>query len=144
MYNFSGIVYRIYGVSGIMLLLGIVLILFQRPWRKNIGILKCKFELLMITVAIIFGLFNASRILFPDVSSYTGEFVNMTRNSRVAPPLPLTNQYVFWNGDGKKQIVYLDILSKDKIYPFEFEKGQEYTVYFDKFTKVIVGINPSH
>lgn len=143
MYNFSGIAYRIYGVCGIMLLLGIVLILFKRPWKNNTGILKCKFELFTIAFSICVGLFYASRILFPDVSSYTGEFVNMTRNSRVAPPLPLTNQYVFWNGDGKKKIVYLDILSKDKIYPFEFEKGQEYTVYFDEFTNVIVGINPS-
>ena len=32
MNNFSGIIYRIWGVCGVMLLLGIVCILFEKPW----------------------------------------------------------------------------------------------------------------
>lgn len=81
-----------------------------------------------------------SRVVFPNVSSYAGEFVSTNRNSRVAPPLPLTSEYVFWNGEGKKQVFYLDALSKKEIIPYELETGKEYIIYFDDFTNVIVKI----
>lgn len=140
MYNFSGVLYRIWGVCGIILLLGVVSILFEKPWAKNFKIQDCKLGLIMITFAICLGLVYASRILFPEVSSYTGEFIETHRNSRVAPPLPVTYEYVFWDGNGKRPKFYLDTFSKNEIYPFEFEKGQKYIVYFDEFTKVIVRI----
>ena len=58
----------------------------------------------MIAAAIGLSLLYASRIVFPGVSSYTGEFIDSHRNSRVAPPLPVTNEYVFWNGEGKTSV----------------------------------------
>ena len=94
----------------------------------------------MIVIAICLSLIYVSKIVFPDVSSYTGEFVYSHRNSRVAPPLPFTTKYVFWNGEGKKQPFYLDSFSKKEIFPYEFESGQKYTIYFDEFTNVIVRV----
>lgn len=141
MYNFSGIVYRIWGVSGIILLLGIICILIEKPWKKGFKIKKCIFGVIAIIFALGLGIDYASRIVSPEISSYTGEFIRSNRNSRVAPPLPLTNEYVFWNGEGKKQVFYLDVLSKKEIFPSDFEEGQEYMIYFDEVTNVIVRVD---
>lgn len=140
MYNFSGILYRIWGVCGIILLLGVVCILFEKPWSKGFKLKKCILGIVISAFAICLGAVYVSRILFPDVSSYTGEFVESYRNSRVAPPLPLTSEYIFWNGEGKRQTFYLDAFSKDEIFPLELEVGQKYIIYFDEFTNVIVRI----
>lgn len=140
MYNFSGVFYRIWGVSGIVLLLGLVCIIFEKPWIKGFSIKNCKFGLFAIIFALCLIIVYAYRIVVPDVSSYTGEFIESHRNSRVAPPLPLTSEYVFWNGKGEKPTFYLDSISKKAIFPHEFETGHEYTVYFDDFTNVIVKV----
>lgn len=141
MYNFSGIVYRIWGVSGIMLLLGIICILLEKPWVKEFKFKSYMIGMILVIAAIGSGVFFAFRIVSPDISSYTGEFIRSNRDSTVAPPLPLTNEYVFWNGEGKKQGFYLDVLSKKEIFPYDFEEGQEYIIYFDKGTKVIVKVD---
>lgn len=140
MFNFSGVWYRIWGVCGIVFILGLVCILFERPWAKNIKIKDCKLGLIIIAFAICLCLIYASRIMFPKVSSYTGEFIESHRNSRVAPPLPVTYEYVFWNGEGNKKVFYLDTFSKTDMFPHEFSCEQKYTIYFDEFTKVIVKI----
>ena len=140
MYNFSGIVYRIWGVCGIVLLVGIIAILCAKPWMPDFTISKFKIDLLFIVFAICLGSIYISRIVFPNVSSYTGEFIETHRNSRVAPPLPFTDEYVFWNGEGKRQVFYLDIFSKKAIFPYEFVSDQKYTIYFDEFTNVITKV----
>ena len=142
MFNFSGVFYRIWGVCGILLLLGVVCILVEKPWAKKNKLKDLKIGLVGIALAIGLGLVYASRIVFPDVLSYTGEFVDTHRNSRVAPPLPLTDEYVFWNGEGKRQVFYLDFFSKKEIFPYEFEYGRQYTIYYDDFTNVIVKVEP--
>lgn len=142
MYNFSGLLYRIWGVCGTILVLGVVCILLQKPWTKNFKILDCKLGLTMIVFAVCLGLVYVSRIFFPDVSSYTGVFIETNRNSRVAPPLPVTYEYVFWDGEGKRQVFYLDIFSKEEIFPYEFASNQQYTIYFDEFTNVITRVEP--
>lgn len=142
MFNFSGVFYRIWGVCGILLLVGILCILVERPWAKKVTLKDLKAGLLITVFAIGLGLVYASRILFPDVLSYTGDFVDTHRNSRVAPPLPFTREYVFWNGEGKKQVYYLDTFSKKEIFPWELEYGQQYTIYYDDFTNVIVRVEP--
>ena len=104
MFNFSGVLYRIWGVCGEILVLGVACILLNRPWARKVKIKDCKLGLIMIAAAIGLSLLYASRIVFPGVSSYTGEFIDSHRNSRVAPPLPITNEYVFWNGEGKNKL----------------------------------------
>lgn len=140
MYNYSGILYRIYGVGGIILLLGVLGLLLKKPWSKGWKIQDCKLDLIIIAVSVVFIVFYVSRIFFPNISSYTGNFIKSNRNSRVAPPLPFTNEYVFWNGEGKKNKFYLDIFSKEAIFSDIFEKNQKYTIYFDKLTNIIVKV----
>lgn len=142
MYNFSGVFYRIWGVCGILLLVGILCILVERPWAKKVTLKDLSAGLLITVFAIGLGLVYASRIVFPDVLSYTGEFIDTHRTSTVAPPLPFTREYVFWNGEGKKQVFYLDTFSKKEIFPCELEYGQQYTIYYDDFTNVIVKVEP--
>lgn len=113
---------------------------FNKPWRQGFKIKQCKAGILLVLFAICFGLVLISRIVFPDVSDYTGTFVETYRDSAVAPPLPFTDADIFWNGEGKKEPVYLDIFSKKEIFPNEFIEGKEYKVYFDSFTKVIVKV----
>lgn len=138
MYNFFGIAYRIWGVCGVILLLGIVCILMKKPWLKTFKLRNCRVELFIIGFAVCLGLVYTSRILFPNISSYSGTFVESHRNSRVAPPLPVTNEYVFWNGEGKKPQFYLDVFSKKRMNLPDFQQGQEYKIYYDEFTHVIV------
>ena len=137
MYDFSGIIYRIWAVCGIMLILGIICI---APWKRNLKFRDRAIGVILITFAVCLGSLYAYRIVVPTVSHYTGEFISSNRNSRVAPPLPFTRQYVFWNGTEKKQVFYLDTFSKKEIFPCELETNRTYTVYFDEFTNVIVKI----
>lgn len=140
MYNFSGIWFRIWGVRGILFLAGIVLLLLEKPWSHHFSLKKCKIALLAITCSVLLGFFYAYRIFFPDIASYRGEFLNSHRVPNEAPPLPVTYEYVFWNGEGLKQPFYLDIFSKKEIFPDEFQPEQDYRIYFDMFTDVIVKV----
>ena len=141
MYNYSGIWFRIWGVCGIILLLPIVSWLFHCPWKKKVRIQGMKTEIIAVIGVIVLTLYYLSRIVFPNVASYTGAFESSYRDSSVAPPLPVTYGYCFWNGEGKKPIFYLDIYSKRKIFPEEFKEAQEYTIYYDKLTKIIVKVD---
>ena len=140
MYNFSGVFFRIWGVCGIILLLGIVCLVFEKPWSAGFKIRNCKTAVVLIVFALFMSAVYATRVIFPDVSSYTGEFVSTNRNSRVAPPLPVTNEYVFRRGIEKKKVFYLDVFSKKEIFPYKFETGQKYRIFYDEFTNVIVRV----
>ena len=140
MYNFSGVLFRIWGVCGAILLLGVICILLEKPWIKRIRIRDCKLGLIIIVFAIFLSLIYVSRIAFPHVLSYTGEFLETHRNSRVAPPLPVTYEYIFWNGEGKKHVFYLDVFAKKMMFPYEFVRDQKYTIYYDKLTNIIIKV----
>lgn len=138
MYNFSGIIYRIWAVCGIMYLLGGVCILFEKPWKNGFKSKNCKIVICMLAFAVCLGSFYTSRVVWPDVTSYTGEFIESYRDSRAAPPLPFTKRYIFWNGEGKRKGFYLDVSSKEEIFPYEFEENHEYKIYYNRLTKIIV------
>ena len=140
MYNYSGVLYRIWGVCGIMLVLGILCIIIEQPWKHGFSIKRYKIGLILVVFAVLLALVYCYCIWSKNVSYYTGEFVETHRNSRVAPPLPVTYVYVFWNGEGEKQKFYLDTFSKKELLPYGFEYEQMYTIYFDNFTKVIVKV----
>lgn len=144
MFNFSGILYRVWGVSGVVLLLGVICICIDRPWRNGFSLQKQRLGVILIAVSLGLAFIYGSRIISPSVSSYTGEFVESHRNSRVAPPLPLTYEYVFWNGSGKKPVFYLDTLSAEKIILWELEPGQMYTIFYDELTNIIVKVELSN
>lgn len=141
MYDFGGIVYRILGVCGPTLFLGILCMLIDTRWKRAGSIRECKIGIVAIALAICMGFLYTSRIVFPDVSCYTGAFIEMHRNSRVAPPLPFTYEYVFWNETGNKQVFYLDVFSKNDMFPYDFDNNKEYKIYYDEFTNVIVKVD---
>lgn len=143
MFNFSGLVFRIWGVCGIVLFIGLIGILSKRPWKQVLDAKQIMIDLLFIGIAVLLGAVYLSRILFPGVSSYTGTYIETHRNSRVAPPLPVTYEYVFWNGEGNRQKFYLDTFSKKSILHDDLDAGRTYTIYFDEFTNIIVGIENS-
>ena len=141
MYNYSGIWFRIWSACGILALISIINLLFSKPWKKKLKIRDLKVELGGLTFAILMVIFYLSRIIFPDTASYTGAFQSEYRDSGASSPLPVIYGYCFWNGEGKKPTFYLDIYSKRKIFPEEFNKEQEYTIYYDKLTNVIVKVD---
>lgn len=140
MFNFSGIIFRLWGVCGIMFLLGAILILIEKPWKKKFSFRNNIVQILTIGFSICLGLFYVSRLIFTDVSSYTGVFVSSNRDSSVAPPLPVTFEYVFDGNSEKNKVFYLDVFSKKEIFPDEFKENVRYTIYYDTLTSVIVRV----
>lgn len=114
MYNYSGIWFRIWGVCGIILLLPIVSWLFHCPWKKKVRIQGMKTEIIAVIGVIVLTLYYLSRIVFPNVASYTGAFESSYRDSSVAPPLPVTYGYCFWNGEGKNLFFTWIFTQKEK------------------------------
>ena len=94
--------------------------------------------------SICFGLFVMGyygyRIQLQDVKSFTGEYISERRNTREAPPLPLTVEYKFEDSQGKKKSFYLDVFSKKRIWAEDFEVGQEYVIYYEAKMEVIVAV----
>ena len=88
-----------------------------------------------------FGVFfNICDILFicVDESSYNilhGKFKESYRDSRVAPPLPVTRAYVFDIGEKTNKVVYLDAFTKNKYFQENMVIDDEYTIYYEKRTK---------
>lgn len=81
-----------------------------------------------------------SRIYFPDIASYTGKFCYYNNASKI---ISNNREYTFENNEGRKQIFYLDVSSRVRIFPNGFEDGKMYTIYFDNFTKTIVKVKTS-
>lgn len=142
MYNFSGLIFRIWGVAGIIFVIGIICMLIGKPWENGLHEYSAKFGVIALAFAVCLAGFYVSRVVSADVSSHTGEFVETQRNSRSAPPLPVTYEYVF-SGDDKNKVFYLDTFSKKEVIPYEFEIGQKYTVYYDNITNIIVKVEPA-
>ena len=141
MYNFSGLIYQILACYLFIFLLMVLCILIKKPWSKDFKFKKIIVEILAIIFAVCEISVITYKIHHPDVLSYTGEFVETHRVSGIAPPLPFTYEYTFWNGEGKKQCYYLDSFSKDEIFPYkDLDTNKEYTGYYDDFTNVIVRI----
>ena len=137
MYNFAGLYHRIWSVSGKLLFIVAICIFFEKPWKKKFTIKKYCYELVATVLAIGYALVMLSRICFPDVMSYTGEFCYANNDSSI---ISYNNKYVFKNGKGEKSLFYLDDSSQKQICPDEFNEGESYRIYFDSLTKVIVKV----
>lgn len=140
--NYSGVIYRIWAVAGIIVLLGVADLLACGIRTKSFS-KSCFYAGLL---AVLFGLgiaaYYANCYVNPKVDSVQGVFCEEYRNSRVAPPLPLTMEYTFSDADGKKKTLYLDVLSKKEIIPEGFEKGQEYLVSYEVRNNIILKAEP--
>ncbi len=143
MYDVSGLKYRMWGVFGIFLLLGLFLLLAEKPWSKDFKLHKILPALLALIIGIGGISLNIYRICNLHISEYTGYYEYYYRNSRVAPPLPFTYAYVFRNDQSEKETFYIDVFAKKNVFPNspeDLEEGHVYTVYFEKTTHVILRI----
>lgn len=139
-YDFSGIYHRIWSVSGKLVVLVIICILLGKPWKKKFLIKNHLWEFFAIIIAIGYAIIMLSRIYFPDIASYTGKFCYYNNASKI---ISNNREYTFENNEGRKQIFYLDVSSRVRIFPNGFEDGKMYTIYFDNFTKTIVKVKTS-
>ena len=77
MYNFSGIICKIWTCDGLIMIGSIITIILHKPWVDGWGQKKVKYCL----IAFAFGLFlmgyHISIILNPEVQKYTGEYVKV-------------------------------------------------------------------
>ena len=152
--NTSGLWYRFFAVGGIILLLPILIILLDvyirlNNKKNNRENKKSKKELirevLVVSFCFIIGLscciHYSYRAVNPEVKCYEGYFEYSNRNSRVAPPLPLTDQFTFSNENDKyKKGFYLDVISKKTIFEDELKIGSLYRVWYEGSTKIILKI----
>ena len=139
MYNFSGIIHNIIFVGGGLFVIGGTLLAFSKFWNKR----KLKRKLLISA----FGILIASIIYIgyygyicynPNIVAVNCTFISENRQSRGGSIF--THAYVFLCSDGNTQKLYLDSLSKDKIYADNLNYEDAYVVYYEKSTKIIVRI----
>ena len=138
--NYSGIIYRIWAVGGAMVLLGIACLLVSGIRTKSFS----KECFLAGVLGALYGLGTAvyyiAQLVSPDVVSFHGVFYEEYRNSRVAPPLPFTMEYSFYDENNDSRVFYLDVLSKKEIIPEGFLEDNEYIIYYDTSTNIIVRV----
>ncbi len=78
-------------------------------------------------------------VCYPTVETCSGYFVEEYRDPRSR--VPLNKEYVFDLKDGGlKQVFYLDLTSKKKIFPEDFVEGEYYRITYEKRTKVILQV----
>lgn len=139
MYNYEGILYRIWGVGGIFVLLGIGC-LFVSRMNKISADKECILAgILCIIWGISSALYYGFCYAFPQVESIQCTFVEEYRNSRVAPPLPFTMEYTFLTEEGYTEL-YLDVFSEKNVLEEKLDLEKEYIVFYEARTDIIVGI----
>ena len=143
MNNFSGIVYRLWAEAGIVTLIGIACML--KGFGADSKSRKQDFlaSALCIGCGLALAVYYASCLCSPQVSSFEGSFYEEHANSRVAPPLPLTMEYSFLDGEKISHSFYLDVLSKKDIFSEDFRKDSEYTIWYEERTEIIVRVESS-
>ena len=138
--NYSGIIYRIWAEAGVIMLIGIGCLLASGVRSKSF----CKQCFWAGTLSVIYGLGTAvyyiAQLVSPDVSSLHGVFHEEYRNSRVAPPLPFTMEYSFYDENNDSRVFYLDVVSKKEIIPEGFLEDKKYIIYYEASTNIIVGV----
>jgi len=132
----DGIRYRIFStgcIVGIMgLFLAIVSVVHDKKYLAA-SFLSLAFSLIYVT-SYLYVLMN------PLIISFTGKFKESYRDSRIAPPLPVTRAYVFDIGEKTNKVVYLDAFTKNKYFQENMMIDDEYTIYYEKRTKIVVGV----
>lgn len=134
MYNYSGIWYNIITRCGIILILGIICLLIQRPWQSPSPLKNLKYILLCLVVSVSFFLFYVSRIVNTDISMTNGVFEKSNRRNG------FEYRFTFSSLDEKKQNFLLDLFTYKELLPTGFEQGKTYEIYYDEATNIIVKI----
>lgn len=137
MCDFSGILYRVWAVGGMVLLIGVACLLLSKIGQKDFD-KSCFGAGVLCTVvgiaAIVYYLYCG---FYPEVSSAQGVFTQKYHTSRVAP---FTYEYTFYNDDGFAGTFYLDSFTRKEMIPEDFVLDEEYIVHYEARTDVIVGV----
>lgn len=140
MYRLDGLLYRVFCVGGIILIVSVILSLLSKFWdKRRLNRSDLRIAIFGIVLSLIYCGAYVYKIINPDILAYQGYFEEAYRDSRVAPPIPATYAYVFSNNESKKAF-YLDSFSKKNIIKQDFKKGDIYCVYYEKGSRIIVGI----
>lgn len=138
--NYSGIIYRIWGEAGIIILLGLACLLFSGFRTKSFS----KQCFIAGVLSVLYGCgtvaYYAICLFSPQINSFQGVFYEEYRNSRVAPPLPFTMEYSFYDESNKSKVFYLDVFSKKEILPEGFLENTEYSICYETRTNIIIGV----
>lgn len=139
-YYYDGILYRVWGEAGIFILLGIICLLLS---RKKSGSLN-KDGYIAGVICVLLGIAMCINYLYsfakPHVESTQSTLVEVRRNPREAPPLPFTMEYIFLNDEGY-QAFYLDAFSNKTVLKEDLQLGEEYIIFYERRTDIIVGVS---
>ena len=140
-YDLSGIVYRLWAVAGVLFFFGLLFLTISRFWnRAKIDGNRIVVGLCFIVIALAVGGKYMIAAAEPKIETYEGYFCESYRDSRVAPPLPFTNCYVFTNKTKPNPGFYLDTFSKRKIWPQGFRDNVLYRIHYESTSKIIVKV----
>ena len=140
MYNYSGIIYRIYAVPTPFLILGLFMlfIVFSKSSKKRRG------NLILCAVLLATSILTASFYLYksanPIIESCTGYFVEQRSDPNVA----FSDVFSFDTRDDLKKLFDLDIFSKKDIFPNDFIEGEKYIIFYERDTKIIVAVEKAN
>lgn len=135
MYNYAGLYFRLWVQCSFVLLS--LLLLFITIDSKSFNKQVIWVSIICIVLGIGTGLRYISYIHKCDVQTYQGTFSEEYRHRRRDP---FTTVYEFHNSDGQVDSFYLDTFSKKEIYNKKLVVDNQYIIYFDTTTKIIVGI----
>lgn len=140
--NYSGITYRIWAEAGVIVLIGIGCLLASGIRTKSFSKQCFWAGVLCVVYGLGTAVYYIVQLVSPDVASLHGVFYEEYRNSRVAPPLPFTMEYSFYDENNDSRVLYLDVLSKKEIIPEGFLEDKEYIIYYEASTNIIIGVEP--
>ena len=138
-YNLSGLYYRFISICVLMFAISMILLLlwFLR-WKKEGK------RILYIAIAGIVGSLIFSFYLLDDIKNlkvevYEGVFEEERRETHGTGFLPFNGRFTFSSEDSRKSFE-LDVFSKKKIFPDDFVEGKQYRIFYEKDSKIIVGV----
>lgn len=139
MLDFSGIIYRLCVQCSITLILGLALLIVFGIKKQCSNKEAVAVGVLLVGMSLYYGIYYFSCIRNPDIHSVQVTFSEEYRYSRIAG-LPFIMEYRFAEEDGDSCFLYLDTFSKKDIFPDKLIKGQEYLVYYEDKSDIILGI----
>lgn len=140
MNNYSGIIHQVLTGCLPLVTLSILVIIVTSMVEEKHKFRECIIGIVGIAYAVYLFVFYTYGMFSSNYSSYTGNFVESSRTSETISWLPFTDEYIFWNGEGKRQVFYLDNSSKEEIFPDEFKTDKIYTIYYDEWTDIILRV----
>ncbi len=134
MYNYSALWIRLVWLVIIGLIAVIIILLFGKSFKIRERIVAL---VLAIALIILGGSSTFKAIINPKVETIVGYYEGESKQKSLNP---FEMNYIFICDD-EKFFLELDPFSKKKIFNQDFEKGKEYTVYYEENTNLIVAIS---